>query len=138
MKPIKRIAIDDHLAAAAAPGELPGLAGPVRALAALRGLAVALDQVVNRSQDDLRRYGEIDKGTARHNEDDFAACRTLLRTLELGLAAGRGMLAAVEAQVTPPPAPAPVPAPVPAPPAEPEPAPSPAPEPSAPKDRRGK
>ena len=106
---IRRVAIDDHLPPPS--DEDPGLAGRVKNLSALKAVAVGLDQVVNRCQADVCRYGHVDPGTAAHNAADFAEARKPLRVLETGLDVGRKMVASLEAQlgVKPPPPPEPAP-----------------------------
>lgn len=97
---IRRVAIDDHLPP---PKESePGIAGKIRDLSALKAVAVGLDQVVNRCQADLCRWGHIDPGTTAANEADFVEARKQLRILEAGLETGRAMVAALEAQLAPP------------------------------------
>lgn len=107
---VRRISIDESLPKATAND--PGLAGKVKALSALKAVAVGLDQVVNRCQADLARWGHVDPGTQAANEADFVEARKQLHVLEAGLETGRAMLAGVESQpgVAPePPKPAPSP-----------------------------
>lgn len=94
---IRRVAIDEHL-----PTDDRDLSGKVRNLSALKAVAVALDQTVNRCQADICKWGHIDPSTAIANKDDLDAARGQLHVLEVGLETGRGMIAALEAQLAPP------------------------------------
>lgn len=94
---IRRVAIDEHL-----PANDPGLSGKVRNLSALKAVAIALDQTVNRCQADICKWGHIDPGTAVANQADLDEARRQLHVLEVGIETGRGMIAALEAQLAPP------------------------------------
>lgn len=97
---VHRVSIDEHLPPPTE--DSPGIGGKVRNLSALKAVAIGLDQVVNRCQADLCKWGHIDPGTAAANKADFDEARKQLRVLEIGLEAGRGMITALEAQLAPP------------------------------------
>lgn len=98
---IRRVSIDEHLPPPKVT-ETVSIAGKVRDLSALKAVAVGLDQIVNRCQADLCRWGHIDPGTTVANEADFAEAHKQLRILEAGLETGRAMIVALESQLAPP------------------------------------
>lgn len=98
MPDIARVSIEDGLASAGADPR-SGLAYAVATLDAIRKIAVALDHVVTRSNDSIRRYGKIDKGDQAMNLVDIAEAERQSEILHVGLETAFAMIAAMKSRI---------------------------------------
>jgi hypothetical protein len=95
---IRRAAVHEHAERATNRGETADVAAVVN-LNAVRAMVVALDQITNRSEADLRRWGHIDPGTAETNRTDLEYARRQVAILRAGVTTGQSMIDYIEQQL---------------------------------------
>lgn len=95
---VNRISIDDALGTVGA-GTTPRQCQEVRALEAVRRVAVALDQIARRSNGELKLHGRIRNAAASANAGDLAEARHQFAVLNLAAGAVDEMVRRVEAQL---------------------------------------
>jgi hypothetical protein len=95
---IRRAVVHEHAERATNRGETADVPA-VTNLNAVRAMVVALDQITNRSDSDLRRWGHIDPGTAETNRTDLEYARRQVAILRAGVATGQSMIDHIEQQL---------------------------------------
>lgn len=101
-----RVSISETMPTVVPAGEDPWVSHYAAGQTLLARVAATLDQIVNRSRDEARKYGAPLSPDSLVHAGDFSECERLARTLEAAAACARKMIAGVRDQF-PKPAPAP-------------------------------